>query len=133
MNRLYDYLSENPRLRVYLPLKLYWLLIFVLTTIPGHALPKTIKLGDKIEHLLAYFGLSVLLFLTVHFKYEFSVKKISFIVITVVALYGAFDEIHQLLIPFRSADWLDFFADVLGGIIGILIMRFFFGIISKNC
>ncbi len=125
MIRLYDFLKISPKARVYLPLKLYWALIFVLTTLPGHTLPKTFKISDKIEHALAYFGLAFLLFLAFHFKRRHSLTKIAVLTFGIVIAYGAFDEIHQMFVPFRAAEWLDFVADVIGGLLGIWLANFF--------
>ena len=76
MNRLFDILSADPRKYVYLPLKIYWSLIFILTSIPGHSLPKIEGLSDKVEHLLAYSGLAVLVFLALYFKKKYNSKLI---------------------------------------------------------
>jgi VanZ family protein len=39
--------------------------------------------------------------------------------------YGAFDEIHQIFIPNRSAELLDWIADILGATSGGLLAYFF--------
>jgi VanZ family protein len=33
------------------------------------------------------------------------------------------DEVHQLLIPGRSCELLDFLADMVGGILGMVVVR----------
>ncbi len=125
MRRLYSLLESDPRKFVYLPLKFYWTLIFVLTTIPGNSLPKEIHLSDKVEHMLAYFGLAVLVYLALHFKKKSGFKEIAATTFFIVIFYGAFDELHQAFVPFRDADFLDLLADVFGGIAGIWVMNFF--------
>lgn len=40
------------------------------------------------------------------------------------ALYGLSDEIHQMYVPGRSPDVRDWFADVIGAVIGIYLVRF---------
>ena len=125
MNRLFDILSADPRKYVYLPLKIYWSLIFILTSIPGHSLPKIEGLSDKVEHFLAYSGLAVLVFLALYFKKKYNLEKIIIFSFVIVVFYGGFDELHQMLIPFRSAEWLDFLADAIGAAIGIFIVYFF--------
>jgi len=48
--------------------------------------------------------------------------------IFLTALYGASDEIHQYFVPSRSAEFLDFAADAIGGILGVMTAM----IIHKN-
>ena len=109
---------------VYLPLIFYWLLLFTLTTLPSKSIP-AIGVNDKVEHLLAYFGLSFLLYLTLLFqKKSILFKKNALLfTLTFVFLYGIIDEVHQLLIPGRSCEFFDFTADMLGGILGVIIIR----------
>lgn len=38
-----------------------------------------------------------------------------------IALFGAVDELHQALVPGRSADVLDWVADVVGGMVALLL------------
>jgi VanZ family protein len=46
------------------------------------------------------------------------------VVITMmVALYGAFDEIHQLFVPGREASMGDLVADVVGGLVAAVLFR----------
>ena len=37
--------------------------------------------------------------------------------------YGILDEVHQLLIPGRSCELLDFLADILGSVIGVIVLK----------
>lgn len=41
--------------------------------------------------------------------------------VLVAALYGFFDEFHQMFVPKRSPDILDFLADALGGLTGAAV------------
>ena len=133
MNLLYDFLDRNQKRFVFLTLKLYWALIFILTTLPGHTLPKNLKLSDKVEHMLAYFGLAFLLAFALHFKNkQIKLSKIFLYVILITTAYAGFDELHQMLIPFRSAEWLDFLADIIGSIIGATTVLYFIYFVRKN-
>ncbi|MDH4121027.1 MAG: VanZ family protein [Deltaproteobacteria bacterium] len=38
-----------------------------------------------------------------------------------IALFGGLDELSQIYIPYRSADWKDWAMDVLGGFVATLI------------
>lgn len=43
----------------------------------------------------------------------------------ITILYGASDEIHQYYVPNRSAEVLDWMADIIGAIIAVLIIKYF--------
>jgi VanZ family protein len=109
---------------VYLPLIFYWIILFTLTTLPAQSVP-SVGVSDKIEHLLAYLVLSILLYLTLLFQKKSVLLKNYAMLFTslIVFAYGVLDEVHQLMIPGRSCELLDFFADILGGIIGIIIIK----------
>lgn len=122
---LYKFLKQNKVLFVYLPLTIYWLIIFIATSIPTDAIPQLFKLQDKLEHFVAYFILAVLISLTIHFQEKFIHLKKWFIIYSILVLivYAALDELHQMIIPGRIADFYDWSADVIGGIIGILLIN----------
>lgn len=121
---MFNFLERNKILLVYLPLTFYWILLFTLTTMPTESIP-AMGVNDKLEHTLAYFGLSFLLYLTLLFQRKSVMLKKYALLFTllIVALYGALDEFHQLLIPGRSCELLDFLADMLGGVLGIVLLR----------
>lgn len=127
------FIEKNKIFVVYLPLFLYWMLIFILTTLPSSKLP-SVKINDKIEHLLAYFGLSVLLGLTLFTQNKSKILKKSYYIFSIlfVALYGAMDEIHQLFVPGRSCDINDWAADISGAIIGSIVIYLFVYISKKG-
>jgi VanZ family protein len=47
------------------------------------------------------------------------VLRVAALALAIAAAYGIFDELHQSFVPGRSADILDWFADVCGALIGI--------------
>ena len=126
-------LEKNKISLVYIPLCLYWILIFVLTTLPSDSLPG-IGASDKINHLLAYFGLGVLLKLSLDFqtKYPSLKKRSSIYTIVIGSIYGALDEIHQIFIPGRSCEFIDWVADVAGITIGVFIVILIYKIELKK-
>ncbi len=126
-NRLYNTLQKHKVYLVYLPLAIYWIIIFVATSIPTDAMPQLFKAQDKFEHFAAYFILEILLALTVHFQSKFPTAKKRPILFSLLflALYAAVDEIHQYFIPGRYADVLDWAADLTGGMMAILIVLTF--------
>ena len=128
-----NYLEQHKKYLVYLPLILYWLLILTLTSLPGVDVPD-IHLNDKIEHLMAYGGLGFLLNLSLRIQNKFTlVKKYpAWFAILIVSAYGALDELHQLFIPGRSCDILDWTADTIGVIIGVAIMTLLIIAVEKK-
>lgn len=128
VNRLYSTLKEHKVPLVYIPLAVYWGIIFTATSIPVDGLPKLFDAQDKLEHFAAYFILEILLALTLHFQDKFRTLKLKPIMFSLLflSLYAALDEIHQYFIPGRYADVFDWTADVIGGAIAILLLRMFF-------
>jgi VanZ family protein len=130
---LLKYLELHKKYLVYLPLILYWLLILTLTSLPGMDVPN-VPINDKIEHLLAYGGLGFLLNLSLRIQNKFTlVKKYpAWFSVLIVSTYGALDELHQLFIPGRSCDILDWTADTVGVIIGVTIMTLLILAVEKK-
>ncbi len=114
-------------------ISLIWaLLILVLCAIPGGSLPQihffTIPNFDKIVHAGLYFPLAF--FLCAEFDLT---KKTIFqlsgplLTMLIVAFYGGLIEILQeKLFINRSADIMDFFSDLVGGLAGLTIYYLFF-------
>src|SRR5256885_1330311 len=110
-------LLYQPRTLLVLALLLvYWGIIFRGTHTPG---PGALQVGtwDKVVHFSAYLGLALLLCLagTSFFR---SPRRLYFGVIALAALYGMVDELTQLLVPGRTAELLDWLADVAGAALG---------------
>ena len=124
---LINFLRSNKVYLVYLPLAVYWIVLFIATSIPSEYVP-SIGVADKFNHFFAYLVLSVLLYLTLYFqkKYLILKKYPGFFSLIIASLYGIFDELHQMLIPGRSAELLDWIADFVGIIIGVLIVKVVF-------
>ena len=126
-SHLYNFLKEKKIYLIYLPLAVYWILIFILTTVPTDIMPQLFNMQDKIEHMSAYFGLTVLISLTLHFQdRNKNISKYALVITLILVLtYGAVDEIHQIFVPGRDADIFDWLADALGGLIGIFVIFIF--------
>lgn len=96
----------------------YWLVIFAGTHAPGnvvHAQGYT----DKVYHFTAFFGLAMLLCGTAScFRRLGPAHYVT--IVGLVGAYGIFDELTQMLVPNRTADPLDWLADVSGAILGVL-------------
>ncbi len=113
----------NKNLRFYLFL-IYWLILFTLTSMPGYSLPREIKISDKIEHLLAYavFGILFNLYFWEKLREGYK-KKYFYFTLILGGFYGLLDEIHQLFIPMRSGEVLDWLADMAGILISLVIVN----------
>ena len=96
-------------------------LILVLTSVPGSAVPEVgFSAADKLVHLLLY---GVLGSLAMRALGDIAQLARSVAVVTLaVALFGAVDELHQLFIPGRGADLVDWLADCVGGFTGALLV-----------
>jgi len=122
---LFNYLEKRKVWLVYIPLVLYWIIIFTATTLPGPQLPD-LHLSDKIEHFSAFFILAVMLNLAlIYQRKSFLLFKYAALVTIIICLfYAAIDELHQMFIPGRFADIRDWLADSTGVVLGVLILNF---------
>ncbi|HPI38806.1 MAG TPA: VanZ family protein [Ignavibacteriaceae bacterium] len=118
-----SFLEKHKIYLVYSPLFIYWIILFIATSLPTVSIP-SFDISDKVQHWGAYLVLTVLFNLTISFQNKSELlKKYHYIfTVIIVTIYAAFDEIHQYFIPGRSCELLDFFADVLGLISGLFII-----------
>jgi VanZ family protein len=121
---LFDYLEKRKIWLVYIPLTLYWLVLFTATTLPGDQLPN-LHLSDKIEHFSAFFILAVLLNLALIYqrKSYLFFKYAATVTIIICLSYAAIDELHQMFIPGRFADIRDWLADSTGVFLGVFVLN----------
>ena len=128
-NHLYNRLNNNRVAFVYIPLGIYWIVLFILTTIPSSALP---SLGgiDKLEHFSAYAVLGFLIGLATNFQSVFQFKKFELYLVTfsIAISYAVLDELHQIPIKGRYFDWWDLFANFIGILLGLAVLRWFLSI-----
>lgn len=78
---------------------------------------------DKIVHMLIYVGLEIVMLYSATKApvAGFGDAYTQSFIFTV--LYGLSDEIHQQFVPGRSADVLDWFADILGALLVVIIAK----------
>ena len=81
---------------------------------------------DKLWHLLAYAALTLLLWIAAD-------GRRPVLVVGAVMLLGAADELRQAFLPLRSADAMDFFADLCGAIVTASALSFFARGKAKPC
>jgi VanZ family protein len=123
---LLRFLEKRSVLLVYIPLVLYWIVLFAATSFPTIHVPTT-DISDKGYHFSGYFVLGVLLNLTLIFQNKYITLKKKNVLYTLLigSIYGILDEIHQYFIPGRSMEFLDFMADFFGLVLAILFVLFF--------
>ena len=122
---MFDYLEKRKVYLIYVPLVLYWILLFTATSLPAAHVP-SFAVTDKIKHFSAFFGLSILLSLTILYQHKVLLFKKYFLSIAVIisSFYGLLDEIHQSFVPGRSSEFLDWVADSLGAAAGVLLVYY---------
>lgn len=102
--------------------------IFILSSLTGEELqvmPGPLLAFDKLVHALAFAAGAVLLALALKQTLGVHKGRLFWFTILGIALFGAFDEIHQLFTPGRTgADFLDWIADMIGGSIATTIFCF---------
>lgn len=79
---------------------------------------------DKVVHVSYFFLLAVIMHRYVRLSLVFT--------IAIVLLIGAADEVHQYYVPGRTAAWDDWFADVLGAGLAILLLNLVPGKLVKK-
>jgi VanZ family protein len=109
----------------YIKLIVWLIIIFYISLIPSEKIPDyqvlSIPYFDKMVHFGIYFVLSVL-FASLLVQLKYNKIQTYIIVILPCAIIGGGIEILQNILPFhRSGSHLDFLADFLGTITGLVI------------
>ena len=112
---------------------LWSIIIFILLALPGNMLPNENHLAipglDKYVHIIL-FGTFVFLW-SLYFAIKDNDKKFplrkSLTILVIACLYGtAMEYVQKYFIPNRDYDIYDIAADVVGAILGFLIVRLTF-------
>lgn len=94
----------------------YAVLIFLISSIPGHSIPNFPFFSfDKMVHTLEFGLFGMLLYRS--FFFHLSVSRPYFFTIAAGSSYAVLDEFHQYFVPGRSCSINDFFADFIGLVI----------------
>ena len=105
---------------------LWMALIFWLSSLPDVPGPNLFSAQDKLEHFLVFGILGFLLASALGpWKRRPTWREIAFAT-SIVAAYGAFDELHQMFVSGRTASLFDLFFDSLGGFCFVCLYRRFF-------
>ena len=101
------------------PAVAYAAAIFVGGSLHVSAAPKVAH-GDKIVHALAFAGMALLAYRAVRFQWSTTTRTAQLVWGAAVSgALGGLLEIYQAFIPFRSADVLDWLADLVGAAIAM--------------
>jgi len=109
------------KFRVWVPVFLYALLIFLFSAIPGAYVPSPFPKSDKLLHFLEYlpFGFLVLRAFTKTLILRWLPTLL--LALFMVSLYALSDETHQLFVRDRQFDLFDVLFDVIGAASGSLL------------
>ena len=106
----------------WLPLMLYGLLIFILSSgsIPQGG-PEFFQ-ADKVAHFFIFAGLGAFCLRALNTT-ALSKKVVVVLAVSILlsSVYGVSDEIHQYFVPSRDSDLMDALADTCGSIAGVLV------------
>lgn len=122
--------EKSIQFKYIMPVVVWAILIFIASSIPGTSLPDLGKWSaDKFIHSGVFAVLAGLSFLA--FEHYGTARSQSFWWYWVISfifclVYAASDEIHQLYVPNRSSEALDFLADSIGivAVHGYKVFRF---------
>ena len=97
----------------------YWCVLFVLTHIPMAQGPIRFQHADKVEHVVAYFGLTMLGGWRLALRHRHVSRALLWRWAAAYALYGIADEALQPLVE-RTLSLGDWLADAAGIVVGTL-------------
>ena len=105
----------------WLPVGLYLVLIFVVSSIPALSLPGMFIFKDKLVHAVEYAGLGWLVHRAVQPTWPAAgAFRRLLLGIVGVAMFGVADEVYQAGTPGRDSSIFDWGADVVGASLGQL-------------
>jgi VanZ family protein len=98
------------------PAVVYIAAVFTVSSIPLRNVPVVWKSQDKAAHFAEYAVLAALLFRAL--APGRGVPAAAAVALLASFLLAGLDELHQVLVPGRSADWRDAAADAIGALLG---------------
>lgn len=104
----------------------YWSALFVLAHIPILSVVRKAGVSDKCLHFIAYLLLVFLLWFAISPDRKVAWRRAAaWWVLLVIVCYGVIDELLQGVVPGRSCDAMDFVADLVGALTGLILLAFF--------
>lgn len=114
-------------IRFWFPLLVYSGMIFYVSSMPALDAPQVMPHADKFFHLGAYFPFGFLAARAlVGTSSGLTGFRLGLGAVGLTALYAVSDEFHQMFVPGRTASAGDVMADVIGGILGVLVYQIIF-------
>jgi VanZ family protein len=111
-------------LKYWLPVIVYAILIFCISSIPGRRIPNLFSGQSEFAHVIEYAILALLVNRAVKKYYPGqSYKRRFFWVFIAVIIYAMSDEFHQFFVPQREASLYDVGMDGIGIIIANILYR----------
>ncbi len=109
------------------------IIILVLTGLPGSVFPKVKPVVgiDKVVHVIMYAGFAFLCLWGYRKQFVSNGKayrtRALLTTASISVAYGGITELMQeYLVPTRTGDWIDFLADAVGTLVGLLVFCLFF-------
>jgi VanZ family protein len=119
--------KDNPFMRFinfWLPVIIYAIFIFSMSSIPGDSLPSLFRFQDVFGHLLEYMVFGILIRRAMKAYYPGMVYGVRLCWVLFISLaYAATDELHQSFIPSRTPSFVDIAYDGLGVVLANIIAR----------
>ncbi|MBX3128829.1 MAG: VanZ family protein [Polyangiaceae bacterium] len=102
------------------PAGLYVLAVFYGGGLRGSAVPASaLQLGDKALHALAFFGMQLTVYRALRYlSTTLTNERVAVLAFATASALGGLLELYQMALPHRSAEWLDWVADVAGAALG---------------
>jgi len=117
-------LSPWSLIKYWLPVAVYAIFIFYISSIPGKDIPSLFPYQDVFWHILEYLFFGLLIVRA--FKGSLSSVPLARRVVLIVIiglLYALSDEFHQRFVPGRSCSLFDLGNDCIGIFLALLIYR----------
>ena len=120
--------SRKSRLAL-IGLCVYWPGIFIISHIPKDYVPKNVTVSGASVHLVAYFVLTLLVFLNAGLGHDIHLRsKKTWLLVGVIAAYAALDEFLQFYIKGRDGNPFDWAVDMSACLFCVGLLRLLAGI-----
>jgi VanZ family protein len=107
----------------------YWPGIFIISHIPKGYMPQNVRVSGVSVHLLAYFVLTLLVFLSAGLGYNTYLRsKKTWLLVGVIAAYATLDEYVQIFIKSRYGSPFDIAIDMSACLLCVGLLRLLAGI-----
>ncbi len=94
--------------------------VYYLSVVPGGG-PEFFPYQDKVLHFALYAGLAFLFVWSLRITNLRFWPHVPLLAAALAVAYGALNEVNQLRIPYRSAEFLDVVANTLGAALGACV------------